>query len=137
MNHRSNADYVLVGYVLSGQVAISYAVGEWARAFPLEFIFKSFGAYFIRRKYREKLYHTVLEQYVQLITRNGVTQGIFLEGGLSRDGRLGKAKIGLFAELTLLLGLVGGVIGGWMGSGEPMTFTHYRTRPLRSGTGGW
>ena len=95
MNHRSNADYVLVGYVLSGKVAISYAVGEWARTFPLEYIFKSFGAYFIRRKYREKLYHTVLERYVQLITRNGVTQGIFLEGGLSRDGRLGKAKIGL------------------------------------------
>jgi len=95
MNHRSNADYVLVGYVLSGQVAISYAVGEWARTFPLEYIFKSFGAYFIRRKYREKLYHTVLERYVQLITRNGVTQGIFLEGGLSRDGKLGKAKIGL------------------------------------------
>jgi glycerol-3-phosphate O-acyltransferase len=95
MNHRSNADYVLVGYVLSGQVAISYAVGEWARAFPLEYIFKSFGAYFVRRKYREKLYHAVLERYVQLITRNGVTQGIFLEGGLSRDGRLGAAKIGL------------------------------------------
>ncbi|HEY4733744.1 MAG TPA: 1-acyl-sn-glycerol-3-phosphate acyltransferase [Gemmatimonadaceae bacterium] len=102
MNHRSNADYVLVGYVLSGQVAISYAVGEWARTFPLEYIFKSFGAYFIRRKYREKLYHTVLERYVQLITRNGVTQGIFLEGGLSRDGRLGKAKIGL---LDYLLGV--------------------------------
>ncbi|HJP85972.1 MAG TPA: 1-acyl-sn-glycerol-3-phosphate acyltransferase [Gemmatimonadaceae bacterium] len=99
MNHRSNADYVLVGYVLSGRVAISYAVGEWARAFPLEYIFKSFGAYFIRRKYREKLYHTVLEQYVQLITRNGVTQGIFLEGGLSRDGRIGKAKIGLLDYL--------------------------------------
>ncbi|HJQ52447.1 MAG TPA: 1-acyl-sn-glycerol-3-phosphate acyltransferase [Gemmatimonadaceae bacterium] len=95
MNHRSNADYVLVGYVLSGQVAISYAVGEWARVFPLEYIFKSFGAYFIRRKYREKLYHTVLERYVQLITLNGVTQGIFLEGGLSRDGKIGKAKIGL------------------------------------------
>ena len=95
VNHRSNADYVLVGYVLSGTVAISYAVGEWARTFPLEYIFKSFGAYFIRRKYREKLYHTVLERYVQLITRNGVTQGIFLEGGLSRDGRLANAKIGL------------------------------------------
>jgi len=95
MNHRSNADYILVGYVLSGRVAISYAVGEWARIFPLEYIFKSFGAYFIRRKFREKLYHTVLERYVQLITRNGVTQGIFLEGGLSRDGKLGKPKIGL------------------------------------------
>ncbi len=96
MNHRSNADYVFAGYALAGQVAISYAVGEWARVFPLEYIFKSFGSYFIRRRYREPLYHTVLERYVQLITRNGVTQGIFPEGGLTRDGRLRPAKIGLF-----------------------------------------
>lgn len=95
MNHRSNADYVLAGYGLAGQVAISYAVGEWARVFPLEYLFKSFGSYFIRRRYREPLYHTVLERYVQLITRNGVTQGIFPEGGLSRDGKLRPAKIGL------------------------------------------
>lgn len=95
MNHRSNADYVLVGYALSGQVAISYAVGEWARAFPLEHLFKAFGAYFVRRRYRERLYHTVLERYVQLITREGVTQGIFLEGGLTRDGKLRPPKIGL------------------------------------------
>ena len=99
MNHRSNADYLLAGYVLSGRVAISYAVGEWARTFPLEYIFKSFGAYFVRRKFRERLYHTVLERYVQLITRNGVTQGIFLEGGLSRDGKIGKAKIGLLGYM--------------------------------------
>src|SRR5829696_2579166 len=102
MNHRSNADYVLVGYALSGRVAISYAVGEWARAFPLEHIFKSFGAYFIRRRYREPLYHTVLERYVQLITRRGVTQGIFLEGGLSRDGKMRPAKVGL---LDYILGV--------------------------------
>ncbi|MEO8577831.1 MAG: 1-acyl-sn-glycerol-3-phosphate acyltransferase [Gemmatimonadales bacterium] len=95
MNHRSNADYLLVGYVLTGKVAISYAVGEWARAFPLEYIFKSFGSYFIRRKFREPLYHKVLERYVQMITKNGVTQGIFPEGGLSRDGKLRTAKIGL------------------------------------------
>jgi len=95
MNHRSNADYVLAGYALAGQVAISYAVGEWARVFPLEYIFKTFGSYFIRRRFREPLYHTVLERYVQLITRNGVTQGIFPEGGLSRDGKLRPAKIGL------------------------------------------
>lgn len=30
--------------------------------------------------------------------------------------------------VALLLGLVGGVLGGWMASGEPMTFTHYRKR---------
>ena len=102
MNHRSNADYVLVGFALSGQVAISYAVGEWARAFPLEQIFKAFGGYFVRRKHRERLYHTVLERYVQLITREGVTQGIFLEGGLTRDGKLRPPKIGL---LDYVLGI--------------------------------
>ena len=95
MNHRSNADYVLVAYVMMGAVSISYAVGEWARAFPLEVLFKSFGSYFIRRRYREPLYHAVLQSYVQLITRNSVTQGIFPEGGLTRDGALRPAKIGL------------------------------------------
>jgi glycerol-3-phosphate O-acyltransferase len=99
MNHRSNADYVVVAYVLSGRVALSYAVGEWARVWPLEAVFKSFGSYFVRRRYREPLYHRVLERYVQLITRNGVTQGIFLEGGLSRDGRLREPKLGLLDYL--------------------------------------
>ena len=102
MNHRSNADYILVSHALAGQVAISYAVGEWARAFPLELVFKAFGSYFIRRKYREPLYHAVLERYVQLITREGVTQGIFVEGGLTRDGRLRVPKVGL---LDYVLGI--------------------------------
>ena len=102
MNHRSNADYVVVAYVLSGRVAVSYAVGEWARVWPLEAVFKSFGSYFVRRRYREPLYHHVLETYVQLITRRGVTQGIFLEGGLTRDGRFRPPKLGL---LDYLLGV--------------------------------
>ena len=36
----------------------------------------------------------------------------------------------LGAVTALLLGLVGSVIGGWMASGEPMTFTYYRTRQV-------
>jgi glycerol-3-phosphate O-acyltransferase len=104
MNHRSNADYVVVAYVLSGRVALSYAVGEWARVWPLEAVFKSFGSYFVRRRYREALYHRVLERYVQLITRNGVTQGIFLEGGLTRDGRLREPKLGLLDYLIRVKG---------------------------------
>ena len=31
MNHRSNIDYILVAYLASKRVALSYAVGEWAR----------------------------------------------------------------------------------------------------------
>jgi len=34
----------------------------------------------------------------------------------------------LATAVALLLGLVGAVLGGWMASGEPMTFTHYRKR---------
>jgi len=95
MNHRSNADYIVVTYVLADGVSISYAVGEWARVWPLERVFKSFGAYFVRRSYREPLYHRVLERYVQLITQHGVTQGIFIEGGLTRTGKLRPPKTGL------------------------------------------
>src|SRR5207249_8812038 len=95
MNHRSNVDYVVVAYVLAYGAHVSYAVGEWARVWPLEYVFKSFGSYFIRHGFREPLYHAVLEQYVHLITSNGVTQGFFPEGRLSRDGRLGPPKLGL------------------------------------------
>jgi hypothetical protein len=34
----------------------------------------------------------------------------------------------LGAVTALLLGLMGSVIGAWMATGEPMNFTHYRTR---------
>ncbi|HET7786205.1 MAG TPA: 1-acyl-sn-glycerol-3-phosphate acyltransferase [Myxococcales bacterium] len=102
INHRSNFDYVVVGWALARQVAISYAVGEWARVFPLDALFKAFGGFFVRRGFPDALYHTVLRRYLQLITRRGVTQGIFPEGALSRDGGLRPAKVGLLDALLQL-----------------------------------
>ena len=99
-NHRSNVDYVAIPYTLIDEISLSYATGEWARVWPLESLFKSFGAYFVRRGFPDPLYHLVLEKYVQLITRHGVTQGIFLEGGLSRDGKLRQPKIGILDYLV-------------------------------------
>ena len=95
INHRSNADYVLVAHMLFKFVSLSYAVGEWARVWPLNHLFKWFGGYFIRRRYREPLYHAVLSTFVSTITKNGVTQGVFLEGGLTRDGAFQKPKLGM------------------------------------------
>ena len=94
-NHRSNVDYVLMAHVLAERLALSFAVGEWARVWPLEYLFKSFGSYFLRRGFRDPLYHTILRRYVQLVTKNGVTQALFPEGGLSRDGKLRAPKLGL------------------------------------------
>jgi glycerol-3-phosphate O-acyltransferase len=102
INHRSNFDYVVVGWALAQRVAISYAVGEWARIFPLDALFKAFGGFFVRRGFPDPLYHTVLRRYLQLITRHGVTQGIFPEGGLTRDGALRAPKVGLLDGLLQL-----------------------------------
>ena len=99
MNHRSNVDYLLVTYLASTQSALSYAVGEWARVWPLSQIIRAMGAYFIRRKSRNALYRRVLARYVRMATDAGVTQAIFPEGGLSRDGRLGPPKLGLLAYI--------------------------------------
>ncbi|MDC0434846.1 glycerol-3-phosphate acyltransferase, partial [bacterium] len=36
MNHRSNMDYILATYLAAERTALSYAVGEWARVWPLQ-----------------------------------------------------------------------------------------------------
>ena len=95
INHRSNMDYVLVGYLAAEKAAISYAVGEWARIWPLQTLIRSMGAYFVRRNSRDPLYRTVLGRYVAMATAAGVTQAVFPEGGLSRDGKLRPPKLGL------------------------------------------
>lgn len=100
-NHRSNADFVVTGFMLSKSVQVSYAVGEWARVWPLEGLFKSFGSYFVRRGEKDPLYHRTLRSYVELITKQGVTQAMFPEGGLSRDGKLRPAKLGLLDSMVL------------------------------------
>ena len=95
MNHRSNMDYVLVGYLAARRAALSYAVGEWARVWPLQQLIRSMGAYFIRRRSDDELYRRVLERYVAMATAAGVTQAVYPEGGLSRDGALRPPKLGL------------------------------------------
>ncbi len=100
MNHRSNMDYVLVTYLAARDSALSYAVGEWARVWPLSWLIKSLGAYFIRRRARGALYRKVLARYVQMATAGGVNQAFYPEGGLSLTGKLQKPKMGLMSYLV-------------------------------------
>lgn len=95
MNHRSNMDYVLVTYLAANAGALSYAVGEWARVWPLAPLIRMMGAYFIRRRSRGALYRKVLARYVQMATRGGVSQAIFPEGGLSLNGLMAPPRMGL------------------------------------------
>lgn len=100
MNHRSNMDYVLVTYLAARTTTLSYAVGEWARVWPLSGVIRAMGAYFIRRRSRTDLYRRVLARYVQQATQGGVTQALFPEGGLSLDGRTAPPKLGLLSYLV-------------------------------------
>src|SRR3990172_6381349 len=52
MNHRSNMDYVLAAFLAAEQTTLSYAVGEWARIWPLQQLIRAMGAYFVRRNSR-------------------------------------------------------------------------------------
>ncbi|HZM37401.1 MAG TPA: 1-acyl-sn-glycerol-3-phosphate acyltransferase [Burkholderiales bacterium] len=95
MNHRSNMDYVLAGYLAADQAALSYAVGEWARVWPLSGLIRAMGAYFVRRNSGDELYRRVLERYIAMATEAGVPQAVFPEGGLSRDGRMRAPRLGV------------------------------------------
>ena len=100
INHRSNMDYVLVTYMASTSSALSYAVGEWARVWLLQSLIRSMGAYFVRRDSREPLYRKVLARYVHLAVAGGLTQAMFPEGGLTRDGALRPPKLGLLSYMV-------------------------------------
>jgi len=96
MNHRSNMDYILVAFLAAERTTLSYAVGEWARIWPLQTLIRAMGAFFVRRNSgTNPLYRRILERYVQMATEEGVCQAVFLEGGLSRDGLLHEPKFGL------------------------------------------
>src|SRR6266513_3154913 len=95
MNHRSNMDYVLAAYLAADQAALSYAVGEWARIWPLSALVRAMGAYFVRRDSKDELYRRVLERYIAMATEAGVPQAVFPEGGLTRDGLIREPKLGV------------------------------------------
>jgi glycerol-3-phosphate O-acyltransferase len=95
MNHRSNMDYIVASYLAAERAALSYAVGEWAQVWGLQQLIRSMGAYFVRRNSKDDLYRRVLERYIAMATEAGVTQAVYPEGGLTKDGRLREPRFGV------------------------------------------
>ncbi len=100
INHRSNMDYVLITHLFSSASTVAYAAGEWARVWPLSWLVRGMGAYFVRRGNSGQLYRTILARYVRMATENGVTQAFFPEGGLSLTGAPARAKTGLLSYMV-------------------------------------
>ncbi len=95
MNHRSNMDYIVASYLAAERAALSYAVGEWARAWGLRHLIRAMGAYFVRRNSKDELYRRVLERYIAMATEAGVAQAVYPEGGLTKDGLMREPRFGV------------------------------------------
>jgi glycerol-3-phosphate O-acyltransferase len=95
MNHRSNMDYIIASYLAAERAALSYAVGEWARVWGLQQLIRAMGAYFVRRNSKDELYRRVLERYIAMATEAGVTQAVYPEGGLTKDGLMREPRFGV------------------------------------------
>jgi len=104
-NHRSNFDPLLLIYLTSKTAPVSYSAGEWALVTPFQQFLHALGFFIVRRDQPDNpLYHKILERYVFLATSNCIPQGVFVEGGLSRDGHMQPLKLGLLNYLVKALG---------------------------------
>lgn len=95
LNHRSNLDYLIAATSLADRAILSFAVGEWARYWPLEGLLRALGGFFVRRGSGNPLYRAVLAAHVKTATRAGVPQAFFIEGRFSEDGKLRRPRLGL------------------------------------------
>lgn len=98
--HRSHMDYLLLSYLLyhQGLVPPHIAAGINLNFFPAGPIFRSWGAFFIRRTFKgNRLYSTIFREYLAELFYRGYAVEYFIEGGRSRTGRLLAPKTGMMS----------------------------------------
>jgi hypothetical protein len=97
------------------ETAILHGVITWLVTVPILLVFASMGSVGHLGVWYEGLQGTPVGVAPSLMVTDPTAAMV------ARHAALG-------AITALLIGLVGSVIGGWLASGEPMTFTYYRTR---------
>lgn len=99
--HRSHMDYILLSKLFyeEGLIPPHIAAGVNLSFFPMGHIFRSTGAFFIRRKFAgDVVYARTLASYIRWLIRAGHAQEFFLEGGRTRTGKLQPPKVGLLSS---------------------------------------
>ena len=101
-SHKSHIDYLIVDYVLyhSNLPVPHIAAGKNLSFWPMGPLFRSGGAFFLRRSFRGAvLYSKVFAEYVHKLLEEGYNVEQFIEGGRSRTGKLLMPKLGLLSIL--------------------------------------
>ena len=100
--HKSHIDYLILSYVLfeNNMPCPHIAAGKNLSFWPLGPLFRSGGAFFIRRTFRGAvLYAKVFSEYIHKLLEEGFNVEQFIEGGRSRTGKLLPPKLGLLSIL--------------------------------------
>ncbi|PKN04960.1 MAG: hypothetical protein CVU74_04235 [Deltaproteobacteria bacterium HGW-Deltaproteobacteria-9] len=100
--HRSHIDYLLLSYVLyKHNIQMPFvAAGTNLSFFPLGYIFRKSGAFFMRRSFKgNPLYEEVFSKYLKVLIKEGLPLEFFIEGGRSRTGKMIMPKYGLLSMI--------------------------------------
>lgn len=100
--HRSHFDYLLLSYIFyKNNIQLPFiAAGNNLAFFPMGYIFRKSGAFFLRRSFRgNDLYAEALSSYVQALLKEGLPLEFFIEGGRSRTGKMIMPKYGLLSMI--------------------------------------
>ncbi|MCX7679433.1 MAG: 1-acyl-sn-glycerol-3-phosphate acyltransferase [Spirochaetes bacterium] len=95
--HKSHMDYLIVSYIFykNKMIPPHIAAGVNLSFFPMGFIFRHSGAFFMRRTFKGlDLYPEVFKQYIKTMINEGYTIEFFIEGGRSRTGKLSYPRYG-------------------------------------------
>ncbi|MGD8520182.1 MAG: 1-acyl-sn-glycerol-3-phosphate acyltransferase [Desulfobacterales bacterium] len=100
--HKSHIDYLILSYLLyhNNMPCPLIAAGQNLSFWPLGPLFRSGGAFFIRRSFKGAvLYSRVFAEYIHMLLEEGFNVEQFIEGGRSRTGKLLMPKLGLLSIL--------------------------------------
>jgi glycerol-3-phosphate O-acyltransferase len=98
--HRSHIDYLLLSYLFyKHNIQMPFvAAGNNMSFFPMGYVFRKSGAFFLRRSFRgNELYAEVFTKYVATLLKEGLPLEFFIEGGRSRTGKMVMPKYGLLS----------------------------------------
>lgn len=100
--HKSHMDYMIMGYIFYHNYLYPplTAAGLNLAFWPMGFLFRKSGAFFIRRDFRGSvLYPAIFSRYLHAILSEGYPIEFFIEGGRSRSGKMVLPKPGFLAML--------------------------------------
>lgn len=101
--HRSHVDYLVLSDLLvtRGLLPPHIAAGINLSFFPMGWIFRTAGAFFLKRRFQgDALYSLLLREYVASILKEGHYVEVFIEGGRSRTGKVLHPKLGLLSVIA-------------------------------------